>query len=98
MSQIRTFILGMVAGAVLLHVGTRYHVVRAPDGVHLIQKQPPRFGEAYVDIRSYSMSDWAGHPQLASAIVQADKQQLLSSSAANSLNGVVRDALPAWRK
>ena len=98
MSRIWTFILGMATGAILLHVGTLYHVVRAPDGVHLIQKQPPRLGETYVDIRSYSMTDWAGHPQLASAIVQANQQQLLSASAASSLNDAVRQALPAWPK
>jgi hypothetical protein len=98
MSRIWTFILGMATGAILLHLGTLYHVVRASDGVHLIQKQPPRLSEAYVDIRSYSMSDWAGHPQLASAIVQANEQQLLSSSAAGAVNDAVRQALPTWPK
>jgi hypothetical protein len=98
MSRIWTFLLGMATGAILLHVGTLYHVVRATDGVHLIEKQPPRLGETYVDIRSYSMTDWAGHPQLASAIVQANQQQLLSTSAAASLSDTVGNALPAWPK
>src|SRR5262245_29327640 len=99
MSRIWCFFLGMATGAILLHVGTLYHLVRATDGVHLIAKQPPRLGETYVDIRGYSMSDWAGHPQLASAIVQANQQQLLSSSAASSIQEAVHQALPAaWPK
>ena len=98
MSRIWTFLLGMATGAILLYVGTLYHVVRATDGVHLIEKQPPRLAETYVDIRSYSMTDWAGHPQLASAIVQANQQQLLTSSAAASLSDTVGKALPAWPK
>jgi len=98
MSRIWTFFLGMATGAILLHVGTLYHVVRASDGVHLIGKQPPRLGETYVDIRTYSMSDWAGHPQLASAIVQANQQQLLSSSAASSVKDTVRETFEAWPK
>jgi hypothetical protein len=98
MSRVWSFFLGMAAGAILLHVGTLYHLVRAPDGVHLIEKQPPRLGEMYVDIRSYSMSDWAGHPQLASAIVQANQQQLLTSSATSSIKDALHQTLPAWPK
>jgi hypothetical protein len=98
MSRIWTFLLGVAIGAILLYVGTLYHVVRASDGVHLIEKQPPRLCETYVDIRSYSMTDWAGHPQLASAIVQANQQQLLSSTAAASLSDTVRQSLPTWPK
>jgi hypothetical protein len=98
MSKLPTFVMGMVTGAVLLHAATLYHVVRAADGVHFVQKQPPRLSETYVDIRSFSMSDWAGHPQLASALVQGNQQQLLGDSAASSLRDTVNQALPEWPK
>ena len=59
-----------------------YHVVRSSDGFHLIAKSPPRLSETFVDIRAFSVADWTGHPQLASALVQANKQHLLGDSAA----------------
>jgi hypothetical protein len=81
MSRLHTFFLGVVTGAVLLHAATTYHLVRAADGIHFIPKQPPRLSETYVDIRSFTINDWASHTQLASALVQANQQQLLSNLA-----------------
>src|SRR4051794_13956387 len=98
MRRISTFFLGMATGAMLLHGATMYHVVRASDGVHLIPKQPPRVSETYVDIRTFTMNDWAGHAQLASALVQANQQQLLGDSAAGALQETAHEMLPAWTK
>jgi hypothetical protein len=89
MKRISTFFMGMAVGSMLLYSATLYHVVRATDGVYLIAKQPPRLAETYVDIRSFSMSDWASRPQLASALVQANQQHLLGDSAA----GAIRNSL-----
>ncbi len=97
MSRLSSFVLGMVAGAGLLHGATNYHVVRAADGIHLIAKQPARLSETYVDIRGFSMTDWAAHPQLASALVQASQQNLLGDSAA-SLGDKAKQLLPEWPK
>jgi hypothetical protein len=96
MSRFSSFLLGMATGAILLYGATLYHVVRAPDGFHFVKKQQPRLSETYVDIRAFTMTDWASHPQLASALVQANQQQLLGDSAAGSLLEGIKQALPAW--
>jgi hypothetical protein len=96
MSKISSFFLGMATGAALLHGATLYHVVRASDGFHFIAKQPARLSETYVDIRAFTLTDWAAHPQLASALVQANQQQLLGESAAGALQESVNQVLPAW--
>jgi hypothetical protein len=96
MSRVSSFFMGMITGAVLLHTATSYHVVRANDGFHLVAKQPARLSETYVDIRTFTMSDWTAHPQLASALVQANKQQLLGDSAAARIHESVNQLLPAW--
>ena len=88
----------MVAGAALLQGVTTYHVVRAPDGFHFVAKQPPRLGETFVDIRAFTMTDWAARPQLASALVQANQQQLLGDSAATALQQQAKQLLPDWPK
>lgn len=98
MFRLPTFFLGMIAGAALLHIATNYHIVRANDGIHFVAKQPPRLAETYVDIRSYGVNDWASHAQLASALVQANQQQLLTNSATGAITDAVHQAIPAWPK
>ena len=88
----------MIAGAALLQGVTMYHIVRASDGVHFVAKQPPRLGETFVDIRSFTMTDWAARPQLASALVQANQQQLLADSTVTSLQEKAKQLLPDWQK
>jgi hypothetical protein len=98
MSRLSSFLLGMVAGAGLIQGATMYHIVRASDGLHLIAKQPTRLSETYVDIRAFTMTDWAVRPQLASALVQANQQQLLGDSAVTSLQEKAKQLLPDWPK
>jgi hypothetical protein len=98
MRRISTFLMGMATGAMLLHGATMYHLVRAADGFHFIPKQPPRLAETYVDIRAFTMEEWAGHPQLASAAVQAGQQQLLGDAAAGTIQETLNSALPARLK
>jgi hypothetical protein len=94
MRRISTFLLGMATGAMLLHGATMYHLVRAADGFHLIPKQPPRLAETYVDIRTFTMAEWADHAQLASAVVQAGQQRLLGDSAGGAIRETLNSALP----
>jgi hypothetical protein len=94
MSRLSSFLLGMVAGAGLLQGATNYHVVRAADGFHLVAKQPARLAETYVDIRGFTMTDWAAHPQLASALVQANQQSLVGDSASAALVDKAKQLLP----
>jgi hypothetical protein len=98
MSRLSSFLLGMVAGAGLIQGATTYHVIRASDGFHFIAKQPARLSETYVDIREFTMTDWAARPQLASAIVQGNQQQLLGDSAATALQDKAKQLLPDWPK
>ena len=98
MSRLSSFLLGMVAGAGLLQGVTTYHIVRASDGFHFIAKQPARLGETFVDIRTFTMSDWATHAQLASAMVQANLQHLLGDSAATAPQEKAAQLLPEWPK
>jgi hypothetical protein len=62
MSRVSSFLFGMVVGAALLQGVRTYHIVRAADGFHVITKQPARVGETYVDVRAFTMTDWAANP------------------------------------
>jgi hypothetical protein len=99
MARFSSFLLGLCTGAMILYVVMNYHVVRAHDGFHVVNKQPPRMSESYVDIRSFSTTDWAGRPQLTSAIVNGNQQRLLGDSASASLEkGInqVEGLVPSW--
>jgi hypothetical protein len=98
MSRLSTFLFGMAAGAALLYAAMNFHLMRAADGFHLVRKQSPRLSETFVDVRNFSMADWTGHPQLAADLVQANKQHLLSDSAAAALQENVKQLLPTWPK
>ncbi|MCI0642288.1 MAG: hypothetical protein L0Y70_24700 [Gemmataceae bacterium] len=93
-SRLASFFLGIVVGAGLLHAAMNFHFIRSSDGFHAVAKRPARLSESFVDIRSFTMTDWANHPQLAGALVQANKQHLLGDSAADALHQSVNQLLP----
>ena len=91
MKRLSTFIAGMVAGALLLMGLLNYHLLRADDGFHLIPKVESRLADGYIDVREFRVADWAQHPQLALALQQAGRQDLLHAAAGDALqNGLDR--------
>lgn len=95
MFRILSFPMGIAAGALLCYGATNYHLVRANDGFHLVQKRQAQLAEAYVDVRTFGVGDWTKHPALAAAIVAENKQYIMDGAAANSLQGGLSQ-LPGW--
>jgi hypothetical protein len=96
MPRLFSFFTGMVAGALLYMGATNFHVLRARDGFYLVHKSRPQLAETYLDVRSFGVSDWAAHPELAADLVRDGKQSLMEGSAANSVQQGVNQALPNW--
>ena len=61
MGRLSTFVFGGIIGAVLVFGSLKYHLVRAPDGLHLIPKLESNLSETYVDVRQFG-------PQLTATI------------------------------
>ncbi|QDU57991.1 hypothetical protein [Aeoliella mucimassa] len=93
MGKLYNFILGVVVGFGLYHATFNYHLMYADDGLHLIAKQPPRFSDLYVDVRGYSLSDWAAHPELLLAVEKAGKRHLVGDAAEKTVNDAVNQAV-----
>ena len=85
MRRLMTFILGMVVGGVLLYGAQQNHLIRAKDGFHLVPKVKPQLAATYVDIRNFTVSNWAQHADVAMALVAANQGQLMENSAADAL-------------
>lgn len=76
MRRVYAFTIGIGCGILACLAATNFHVVRAQDGFHLVQKQDVRLGQAYVDTRQFSDADWAAHPELIASL-RADNEQKL---------------------
>ena len=96
MPRLFTFLMGMVAGALLCQGATNYHVVRAQDGFHVVQKVRAHLSEAYVDVRAFGVGEWSAHPELVAALTQQNKQHLMESAGANSIQAGMNQYLPNW--
>ena len=93
LKRLSGFLFGFVAGALFMFLALKYHLVRADDGLHMIPKAQATLSGAYVDIREFSLSDWQERPELALAINQAGKTELLTDSGFEALRGVANDLL-----
>ncbi len=85
MKRLTTFFCGMIAGAALLFGALKYHVIRANDGLHLVPKLDAKLGATYVDIRNFTVADWASHPDLAAAMINDDQRELVEGAASDAL-------------
>ncbi len=94
MGRLGCFTVGVVCGAGLLYGAFHYHVVRAAESTHVVAKLNPGLKHTYVDIREFGFEDWNRHRDLARALLQADKGDLLTESVTSEL----RDLLPTWRR
>ena len=87
MRRVTIFLLGFLAGVLLLFSATGYHVVRATDGFHLIPRLEQGYADLYCDIRGFTISDWTAHQDLALAILKADRHQIIEAAAFRYLDG-----------
>jgi len=85
MRRLMTFFLGMITGGALLLGAMNYHLIRAQDGLHFVPKISPKLAAAYVDIRDFTIADWAKHSDISAALIRAEKGTLMKSSATGAL-------------
>jgi hypothetical protein len=97
MRRLMTFFMGMVTGGVLLYGALNYHLVRAQDGLHFVAKIDPQLAATYVDIRNFTVTDWTQHANLAAALMNADKAELMHGSAVDSLEKSMDQLLESVR-
>ena len=85
MRRISVFIIGCLAGGAIMYGGLTHHLLRTSDGWELIPKSSATFDDSFVDVRKFTLSDWAEHRELVAAIVKAQKEQILGGATQNTL-------------
>ena len=93
MKRLTSFIFGMPVGAGLLYATLHFHLIHADDGLHLIPKLSPELKSTYVDIREFTVHDWAAYPDLAAALMKSDQGNLVEGAATDALNNGLKRIL-----
>ena len=82
--RLYTFFFGIGVGASVCLGVMNFHVVRARDGLYLVQKHHAKLSQTYVDTREYNARDWAENADLAAALTADNKEYLMTQELVKS--------------
>lgn len=71
------FFSGMVVGAVVTVISMNLHIIRSDSGWAVVPKRYPALSDTYVDIRSWTLSDWSNHADFVWTLHKNDRQDLI---------------------
>lgn len=94
MGKFYAFLLGLIAGMAVYHLGSSYHVIQAETGLHMVPKIQQGWEDTYADVREYSPADWADHARLAAAIAASDNEPLKESALDSAVDNALESLLP----
>jgi hypothetical protein len=85
MRRIWTFFSGILVGGVIIYFAMNYHLIQAKDGFHVVPKVNAQLSLTYADIREFTVADWAKNSDLAAALMNASRRDLVDSAINDSL-------------
>jgi hypothetical protein len=97
MGRLATFILGILVGGGLIYGALTHHVLHTSAGFELVPKASATFDDSYLDVRNFTLADWAEHRGLVAAIVNAKKEHILGEAAEAGIEQGVIQMLDEFR-
>ncbi len=94
--RINAIFFGAIIGGAAVFGAQRYHFVRAADGIEVVPKMSSTFEDTYVDVRAFSVADWANHKMLAASLATNNKSHVFGDANIEAVNdkfGKVFEAL-----
>jgi hypothetical protein len=85
MRRLMALLIGIVIGGGCVYFAYQYHVVRTDDEWLFIPKTQRDLANTYIDIRRWSVNDWAGQPELARALMKEGRSDLIVQPQAGNL-------------
>ena len=76
----RSLILGILVGGALMWAGLQYHVLRTKDGFVYVPKRHVTLVDTYHDVREWGITEWTAHPDLALALTEGGKAEVMGQS------------------
>src|ERR1700759_869184 len=95
--RINALIFGIIIGCGLTYGAQRYHVVRAQDGIEVVPKMTQTFDDTYVDVRNFTVTDWANHKLLAAALATNNKSNVIGEQNLEVLQTKVGNVIAALK-
>lgn len=78
MAMFKGFLAGLLSGCVFAILALNFHVVHSTEGIELVRRaQTAPLRSTYVDIRQWSGAMWQQYPEVAAALTQAGRTDLL---------------------
>ena len=81
MRSVWIFLGGLTSGFLLMGLSYEYHFVRSDDGFLIVPKTQSSLRNIYVDIRDWSLEDWGDHADVARALIQDGRSELITIGA-----------------
>jgi hypothetical protein len=75
--RISVFIIQFSLGAAAMFAAFSYHVVRSDDGFLLVPRHQAGIDRAYVDIRKWTVGDWVANRDVAQALIDHGRTDLI---------------------
>lgn len=79
------FLFGLVVGGGTMFAAFRWHFVQADDGWHVVRNTGSTMTSCYADVRDWTAGDWSEHPELATALVDAGRGDIVVRTSANGV-------------
>jgi hypothetical protein len=84
MKSVWLFLGGILTGFLLMGVSYEYHFVMSDEGFLIVPKTRSALKNIYVDIRGWSLQDWGKHPDVARALIQDGRSELITTGTAEN--------------
>lgn len=95
MKSLWLFLGGIGTGFLLMGLSYEYHFVMSDQGFLIVPKTQSALKNIYVDIREWSLKDWGNHPDVARALIQDGRSDLITTGAAqNALEQLIPPLKP----
>ena len=84
MRSLWLFLGGILTGFLLMGASYEYHFVMSDEGFLIVPKTQSALKNVYVDIRGWSLQDWGQHPDVARALIQDGRSELITTGTAQN--------------
>jgi hypothetical protein len=94
MGKLKSLIAGTLLGAGGMYLGLQYHLLHADEGFLVVPRMPQqRLQDTYADVRDWDAATWTARPQLALAVTQYGRGDLISDGVKTKVLDNLRDSI-----